>query len=70
MPLCVRVERLRRQVGFIWPDNRAGLEVCAEPAEVFEVAEGLEDPAVVEQVRKIDVGSQAILKSDMDRIAL
>jgi hypothetical protein len=39
-------------------------------AEILEVPQGLEDTAVVEQVREIDVGAEAILEADVDRVAV
>ncbi len=70
MSLGMRVESLGRDVGFVWPDDRAGLGVGSKLAEVRGIAEGLEDAAVVEEVRKIDVSGEVILEADMNNVAL
>jgi hypothetical protein len=40
------VQELGREIGAVGPDKRATLRVDVEPAEHFDVAEGLEDFAV------------------------
>jgi hypothetical protein len=70
MPLGVRVQRLRGDVGFVGPDNRARLRIGTKLTKVLQVPEGLEDATVVEQVREIDVSRQAVLKTDMNVVTV
>jgi hypothetical protein len=61
--LGARVQRLGRDVGIVGPDDRAGLGIGAELAEVLEIAQRLEDnTAVVEEVGKVDLAEGAVIK--------
>jgi hypothetical protein len=70
MSLGMRVKGLGRNVRFVRPDDRPGLGIGAELAEVPEVAKGLKDAAIIEEVREINVGNKAILEADVDDVAL
>lgn len=65
----LRIESLRRDVRVVRPDDRAGPGVGAELAEVGGIAEGLEDAAVVEEVREVDIRGKAVVEADVDDIA-
>jgi hypothetical protein len=51
----MRVESLRRDIGLIGPNDRSGLRVGLEPAEVGGIPQGLEKTAVVKKVGKFHV---------------
>ncbi len=60
------VQRLRGYVSVVWPDNCARLGIGTKLPEVANVPKWLEDTAVVEEVGEIYLGSQAVLKFDVD----
>ena len=66
--LCV--EGLGGDVGFVGPDDCAGLRIGAQSAEVVGIAQWLEDAAVVEQVREIDLRARAVLEADPNPVAV
>jgi hypothetical protein len=66
----VLIQRLRCDVGFIGPNDRARLGICAKLAKVLRIMERLEYPSVSEQVGEVDIGDQSILESDVNRKAI
>lgn len=68
--MCPRVQSLGRDVSLIRPNDRPGFRIGTEPAKVLSVPQGLEDAAVVEEIRKVYVRSQPVLETDVDRVAI
>ena len=66
----VRVQGLGCDVGLVGPDDRPGLGVGAQLAEVCGTAQWLEDAAVVDQVGEVDHGARAVLEADVDIVAV
>lgn len=64
------VKRLRRDVGLIGPNDRAGLGIGTKATEVVEVSQRLEDATYVLQIRQIDIARRSILKADVDDVSL
>lgn len=54
----------------IRPNDGPGPGVDPEPPEKLLLAKRLEDTSIVEEIRQIDLRRKAILKSNMDQIAL
>ncbi len=56
MTPSVRVQRLRRDIGIVGPNDRASLWVSTKPVKVLEITKGLKDTAIVEQVGEVHIG--------------
>src|SRR5690348_13277866 len=65
-PLGMRVQRLRRNIGLIRPDNRARLGVRTQLSEKVQIPKRLEDPPVIKEIRQIDLCGQAVVETNID----
>lgn len=68
--LRVRVESPGGDIGVIGPDDRPGLGVGAKATEELGIPQRLKGPAVVEEVRQIDVRGNAVLEANADDVAV
>ena len=64
------VQRLRGDIGVVGPDDRAGLGVGAELAEVIEIPQRLKYPAVIEQIGEVDPRRKPVVEADADLVSM
>jgi len=62
----MRVKSLRGNVRLVRPNDGPRLGICTELSKVLSVTERLKDPPIVEKVRQVDLGDQAVLEPNAD----
>jgi len=64
------IEALRRDIGTVGPDDRAGVAVRPKTVKEIRISQRLENTVEVEKMREINIGGQSILKTHVDDVGV